>query len=51
MRMLLLIAVIGGVAYAYEPQATSAFVDSVAHGVQWGLGREIAHSLFTRLFH
>ncbi len=43
MRMLLLAAVIGGVAYAYEPQATGAFIHSVLHGVEWGLGREIAH--------
>ena len=50
MRMLLLGGLIVAVAYAYEPQATSTFVNSVVHGVEWGLGREIAHNLFAHLF-
>lgn len=50
MRILTLAGLVLGVAYIYDPEATRAFLHSVARGLEWGIGREIAHGLFSHRF-
>jgi len=36
------------VAYLIDPEATLSTLRSIWHGLQWGVGREIAHTLFSQ---
>ena len=46
MRTLVIVGLIAGGAAVFAPDQGAGLMRSVVHGFYWGIGREIAHSMF-----
>jgi hypothetical protein len=45
-RTLVIVGLIGGAVAIFAPDQGAGLMRSVVHGFGWGIGREVAHSLF-----
>ncbi|HEY5203140.1 MAG TPA: hypothetical protein VIJ63_00880 [Roseiarcus sp.] len=46
MRLFVLVGLVVGAIAVFAPNEGDGLMKSVMHGFGWGIGREIAHSLF-----
>lgn len=46
MKTLVIVGLIGGAVAIFAPDQGGGLMRSVVHGFGWGIGREVAHSLF-----
>ena len=46
MRTLVIVGLIGGAVAIFAPDQGAGIMRSVVHGFGWGIGREVAHSMF-----
>jgi hypothetical protein len=46
MRTLVIVVLIAGAVAVFAPNRGAGLMHSAVHGFGWGIGREVAHSLF-----
>jgi hypothetical protein len=46
MRTLVIVALIAGAGAVFAPDQGAGLMRSAVHGFGWGIGREVAHSVF-----
>jgi uncharacterized membrane protein YeaQ/YmgE (transglycosylase-associated protein family) len=46
MRTLVIVGLIAGAVAVFAPDQGAGLMRSVVHGFGWGIGREVAHSMF-----
>ena len=47
MRTLVIVGLIGGMIAVFAPDQGAGLMRSVVHGFGWGIGREVAHSIWS----
>ena len=46
MRTLVIVSLVAGAVAVFAPDQRAGLMRSVVHGFGWGIGREVAHSMF-----
>ena len=48
MRTLVIVGLVAGAVAIFAPDQAAGLMHSAVHGFGWGIGREVAHSMFGR---